>query len=314
MNKNMDHTIWAERYRPTTLEDLVFPEKLRAKVQEWINTGEIPHIGIFGSIPGTGKSSLLSVLIDTLHTDTCWINGSKNNGIDTIRGEISGFAQNIAVTGNIKLVCIDEADYLTVPAQATLRSDLELYAKNTRFAFTGNLPEKIIPPLMQRLQVFDLDKIYQENKKELGGQIFQRLINILNEEEVQHEAKDVMAVVKNFYPSTRAMLMFMEQNTVDSVLDIADLAKAGTVFDTLVEAMKARKFKDVRTAVTELMIPADFYTWMWKNIDIFEMPSQPQVIMLLADFQDKSMRASNKQIPLIAMLVNIIQDPDVKFV
>ena len=314
MNKNMEHTIWAERYRPTSLDDLVFPEKLRKKVQEWIDSGEIPHIGIFGNIPGTGKSSLLSVLIDSLKTDTLWVNGSKNNGIDSIRGEISGFASNVAVTGNIKLICMDEADYLTIPAQSTLRSDLELYAKNARFAFTGNYPDKIIPPLMQRLQVFDLDKIYQENKKELGGQIFKRLTDILNEENVKHDARDVMAVVKTFYPSTREMLMFMEQNTVENVLNVDDLEKADNVYTDLIEAMKQRKFKGVRNAVSDIIIPDNFYTWMWKNLDLFKLPSQPQIIMLLAEFQDKSMRATNKQIPLAAMLVNIIQDSDIEFV
>lgn len=315
MNKNLEHTIWAERYRPTQLEDLIFPKKLRSKVQEWIDKGEIPHIGIFGSVPGTGKSSLLSVLIESLQTDTLWINGSKDNGIDMIRGEISGFAGNVAVTGNIKLICIDEADYLTIPAQSTLRSDLELYAKNARFAFTGNHPDKIIPPLKQRLQVFDLDKIFQENKKELGSQIFSRLTSILDEEGVQYDKKDVISVVKTFYPSTREMLMFLEKSTVDNKLDVSDLSRIDDVFGELVDAMKERKFKSVRSAVDDIMIPDNFYSWLYKNMDdIFHISSQPQIIMLLAEHQDLSSRATNKQIPLISMLVNIIGDPDVKFI
>ena len=98
------HTIWAERYRPQCLEDLIIPKSIRAKIQEWINAGEIPHIGIFGDIGGTGKTSLMNVLIKEIDTETLRINGSKDNGIDDMRNSIAGFASAQSAMGKKRLV------------------------------------------------------------------------------------------------------------------------------------------------------------------------------------------------------------------
>lgn len=314
MNIDNEQFVWEEKYRPQSLDDLIFPEKYKKKFREWIDSGEIPHIGIFGTIPGTGKSSLINVLIEQLNTDTDFMNGSKENGIDAMRGRISQFASKQAISGKIKLMCIDEADYLTVNAQATLRSDVEYYAKNCRFVFTGNYTDRIIEPLMKRMRVYDLDKIYQENKKELGLQIFNRLTAVLDNEGVEYEKKELMEVVKNFYPATRDMLGFCQQNTVDGVLQFDELRKPDDVFQNLITAMKGRKFKDIRAGVDEVMIPETFYSYMFKHLDdIFEVQSQPDVIIWLDEFQYHSAKASNKTIPLAALLTRIIGDPDVKF-
>ena len=305
--------IWAERYRPQTVDDLIFPATMKEKINEWIEKKSMPNIGIFGDIPGTGKSSLLNVLIKQLDTDTLWINGSKENGIDVMRNKIGTFASTMSMSGEHKLVCMDEADYLTVPAQSTLRSDMELFSKKTRFAFTGNYPEQIIEPLLKRLQIFDLDTIYAQNKKELGMQIFNRLIGILELEKVEYQKEDVLAVVKGYYPSTRDMIMHLEFNTVKGVLHQGGIQKADEVFEELVDVMRTRKFKDCRMAVEELLVPNAAWAFFWKNIDnIFELPSQPTVIMALSDYQDHAMRAANKHIPLGAFVTKMIGDPDVK--
>lgn len=309
------HTIWAERYRPQCLDDLIIPEKNRAKIQEWIDVKEIPHIGVFGNTPGTGKTSLMNVLIKELDVETLRINGSKDNGIDDMRYTIGGFANSMSISGNKKLVCIDEADYLTNSAQSTLRTDLEVYSRNSRFIFTGNYPDKIMGPLLDRLQVFNLDDIYLHNKKELGGQIFKRLTFILQTEEVEYENADVLEVVKQFYPSTRSMIMFMQQNTVNNKLDFDGIKTTDDVFAELVVAMKKRKFPDTQKIINEILVPDNSYSYFWKNIDaIFVMESQPSVIMLLAEYQDFSQRARNKYIPLGAMITKIIGDPNIKFI
>lgn len=307
--------VWAEKYRPQSIDDLVFPEKYKEKLREWIADKEIPHIGVFGSIPGTGKSSLLNVLMKELNTDTDIINGSKDNGIDAMRGRIAGFASNQSVSGQHKLMCIDEADYLTIPAQASLRSDLEAYSKNCRFIFTGNYTDRIIEPLMKRLQVFDLDKMYQENKKELALQIFNRLTALLQNEEIEFERTELMQVVKTFYPATRDMIMFLQQNTVDNVVRFDELQKPDDAFSALIIAMKNRKFRAARDAVSNMVVPENFYTYLWNNLDThFQLSCQPDIIIWLADYQDMSARAKNKQIPLSAMVNRIIGDPDVKFI
>ena len=201
------HFIWAEKYRPQNIQDLIFPETMKAVLVDWMNKGEIPNIGLFGSMPGTGKTSLANAIIKTLGADVLWINASKDNGIDTIRAKVGQFASTVSVLGKIKIVVYDESDYLTPNAQATLRSDLETFSKNCRFIFTGNYPDKIIDPLLNRLQIYDLDKMYQDYKPELGKHIYHRINFILANENISAEPAQVQEVVKNFYPSTREMVM-----------------------------------------------------------------------------------------------------------
>ena len=313
---NEKHTIWAERYRPQCLDDLIFPVKEKTKIREWLDKKEIPHIGVFGDMGGTGKSALMNVIIKELDTDTLRVDGSKDNGIDSIRGTISRFANSMSITGNKKLICIDEADYLTTAAQASLRTDLEVYSPNARFIFTGNYVDRFLPQLLQRLSsgTFDLDEIYANNKKELGVQIFDRLTFILEHEEVQYKKEDVVEVVKKFYPSIREMISFISLHSIDNVLDFSEIKSSDDVFGDLVQAMKGRKFVDVKKIVTDILLPDNAYSYFWRHLDdIIEMQSQPNVIMLLADYQELSQKARNKYIVLMAFAVKVFGDADVKF-
>ena len=313
---NMKHSVWPERYRPQCLEDLILPKKDKAKIAEWLKNHDMPHLGVFGDIGGTGKSSLMNVLVKELDTETLRINGSKDNGIDDMRYTVTGFADKMSVQGYKRLVCIDESDYLTNAAQATLRTDLEVYSPTATFIFTGNYTDRLIPQLLQRLSagMFDLDDIFANNKKELGTQIFKRLIFILENEKVEYKNDDVMEVVKKFYPSVREMISFMSRHTVDHKLNFEGIKSSDDVFGDLVTSMKDRKFQDIKIKVNEILIPDNAYTYFWRHIDdIFEIQSQPSVIMLLADYQDFSSKARNKYIPLMALVTKIIGDKDVKF-
>jgi len=304
--------IWTEKYRPQTVKDLIFPKKDKDKFNEWIEQKEIPNLGVFGSEPGTGKSSFLNVLIKELQTDTQWINGSKENGIDAMRMKIGNFATSMSVTGKIKLICMDEADYLTLPAQSTLRSDIEQFSKNARFVFTGNYPDKLIKPLLDRLQIYNLDDIYQNNKAELGLQIVNRLKYILEMEKVEYKQEDVLKIVKTLYPSTRNMIQYLQQNTVNNKLVVSSIASPDSVYTNLLNEIKSKNFKKVRPMINDILIPDNFYTYVWKNMDkIFPMESQPAVIVLLADYQDMSQRAKNKHIPLAALVTKMMLDTSV---
>ena len=100
--------IWAEKYRPKDLDSLIFPKQEKKKIKEWLKEGSIPNIGLFGTTPGTGKTSFVNVIKESLKTDTLWLNGSKENSVDTFRYKVSEFASKIAITGKIRLIIVDE--------------------------------------------------------------------------------------------------------------------------------------------------------------------------------------------------------------
>ena len=52
-----EHSLWVERYRPTQLENYVGNEHLKAKVERYIKSNDVPHLLLYGRA-GTGKTTL----------------------------------------------------------------------------------------------------------------------------------------------------------------------------------------------------------------------------------------------------------------
>jgi replication factor C small subunit len=304
--------LWIERYRPQTINDIIIPSSLRETFRKWVNEDEIPNLGFFGS-PGLGKGSTYGALLKDMKNSYVEINGSKDNGIDILRTTITKFASSKSMENKVKVVVLDESDHLSPSAQAGLRNDIESFSKNARFILTGNYKDKIIPAVINRLQIYDLDRIFAENKPELGQQIISRLSFILKNENIEHEITDVAEVVKQFYPSTRAMINFLQQHSSSGKFI---LVKAETLtYKSIIEKVKTKDYKGTREAVKEITLPDTFFTWMWKNIDnLVIINSQPEIIPKMAEYQDMSIRAINKEIPLMAFLVTLMQSNTIQWV
>ena len=52
----MSNSLWVEKYRPNTLENYIGNEHLKSKVENYLNSGDLPHLLLYGR--GTGKTTL----------------------------------------------------------------------------------------------------------------------------------------------------------------------------------------------------------------------------------------------------------------
>lgn len=140
--------LWAEKYRPKTLDKLAMSEENRAFVANSLAEGTIPHLLLHGP-PGVGKTTLAFIIRDTLDCETLVLNASKERGIDVIRDRISEFVRaRYGARWNIPI--LDEADYLTPESQAALRNLMETYADRARFILTANYPNRITGAIRSR--------------------------------------------------------------------------------------------------------------------------------------------------------------------
>ncbi|NCZ70506.1 MAG: AAA family ATPase, partial [Actinobacteria bacterium] len=124
--------LWVERYRPRTLADCILPDDIRQVFQSQLDRGQIQNMLLCGTA-GTGKTTVAKALCEELKTDYIVINGSLDGGIDTLRTKIKDFASTVSFGGGVKVVILDEADYLTVATQPALRNFIEEFSANCRF-------------------------------------------------------------------------------------------------------------------------------------------------------------------------------------
>ena len=164
--------LWVEKYRPTTLENYVGNETIKNKVEDYLKQGSIQNLLLHG-VAGTGKTTLAKLLVKNIDCDYLYINASDERGIDTIREKIQPFALSMGFN-DVKIVILDEADYLTPQAQTTLRHTIEACSATTRFILTCNYLERIISPLQSRCQTFE---IIPPSKRE----VWQKCKTILND-------------------------------------------------------------------------------------------------------------------------------------
>ncbi|KAJ2711617.1 Subunit of heteropentameric Replication factor C (RF-C) [Coemansia spiralis] len=157
--RNAENLPWVEKYRPTSLDELVSQRDIVDTLQRFTDDGKLPHLLFYGP-PGTGKTTTILAIARKLYQKNLSsmvleLNASDDRGIDVIRDQIKSFASTRTVfSSGLKLVILDEADAMTTPAQAALRRVIEKYTKNVRFCIICNYVSKIIPAVQSRCTRF----------------------------------------------------------------------------------------------------------------------------------------------------------------
>jgi len=310
--RNEFKDLWEEKYRPQCLDDIILPEKLQSQLKKYVENKNIPNILFVSSVPGTGKTSVIHCLLNELDADYKWINASENNNVSTIRNDIVNFASTMSANAKKKILVLDEADNLTTSsgagagAQDILRGVIEQYALNTRFFLTGNYKERFIEPLMSRFKVLDFDSIFTKNKRELAKKMYERLMFICNNENIEYNKKDLQIIVKEHYPSMRNMVIALQNNIFDNKLELQNTA-VDDEYKNIMELVKLKKWAEVRSNVMLLNNISSFYSWLWKNLEEY-FPGQlhPEIVIDLARYQEMDRIANNKEITLMAFLTKLI--------
>lgn len=267
-----------------------------------------PHLYITSNGVIHHNTSLVNALIKDLDADVMWVNGSKDAGIDLMRGKLIDFGSGVGIDDSPKICVIDEADGIETKGQKALRGVIEEFSKNVSFIFTANYKEKLIEPLRNRLLQFDFDDIYNKNKKYIATSAYKRLIYILESEGIEFEHKQLQPIVTNFAPSIREMIMILQQNSTSGELILDEnILNTSIQHKSILKSMKEKSFPAVRKGIQALADPASIYTYMFNNLDDwFDPQGMPQAILIIAKYQEMSSGARDKVIPSTAMAVEIM--------
>ncbi len=165
------HTIWIEKYRPAKLADIVGQDEIVERLSSYVKSGNLPHLLFTGSA-GIGKTTAAVTLAREFFRDS-WqmnfreLNASDERGIDVVRNQIKQFARTTPLgDATFKILFLDEADALTIDAQAALRRTMESYAQTCRFILSCNYSSKIIDPIQSRCAIYRFKPLGAEAIKE----------------------------------------------------------------------------------------------------------------------------------------------------
>ena len=151
---DIKHSLWVEKYRPTTLDTYIGNEHLKSKVKVYLESGDLPHLLLFGKA-GTGKTTLAKLLVKNINCDYLYINASDERKLEMVRDKVKNFASTIGFS-DLKVIILDEADYITPASQAALRNLMETFSKHCRFILTCNYVERIIDPIQSICKSFQI--------------------------------------------------------------------------------------------------------------------------------------------------------------
>ena len=236
-----------------------------------------------------------------------YINASDENGIDTIRSKVVGFAQTKSLDGKVKVVILDEADGITIDGQRALRNTMEEYSSGTRFILTANYKHKIIPAIQSRTQFFDLNPPFDTVLKLIVGIIKQEGIKI-----TEDQKSNFVNVVKQNYPDIRKIINSVQKATVKGIFEVNVGLDSKEIVERIHTEIQSKNTFGLRKYLieNENEFQGDYHNLMKQYLNYVYDSSlddnkKRQYIVTISDHMYKDVFVLDKEINAFACWVNL---------
>ena len=299
-----EHTLWVEKYRPSTLDTYIGNDQLKSKVAVYLESGDLPHLLLYGKA-GTGKTTLAKLLVNNIDCDYLYINASDENNVETVRTKVKNFASTMGFK-DYKVIILDECDYITPNAQAALRNLMETFSKHCRFILTCNFVERIIDPIQSRCQAF---QVIPPNKQDVA----KHLHNILTHENINYEREDLGLLVNSGYPDIRRVINGAQRQSVEGILTIDKQSIVENdyklkLLKILETQDKKSAFNNIRQLVADSKVTdfADLFRLLYDEVDTYGKGHIAACILVIAKYELSDAQVVDKEINAMAMLIELL--------
>ena len=278
-------SILSEKYRPCELEDLILPKTLHARVNDWIERGEIDNFILFSTQGGSGKDSIINVIANKIpQIEIISINASLYRNISDMKekltslvGRVGGFERRV--------IYLSEVGGLDKRAADSLKAFIEDNS-HVSFMMTTNDLSNLSQPLQSRFNVYDLSSIPQDEKKELMIKTIKRLARILDIEGVSFDPEDLKMYILDKFPSHRNIVLDLKMNIMDGKFSYSSV----TDNSLFTKFLKATQLKDGNALVkiSTQIDAVDFLRWLNVNkLRIIPMDKMGDAIFGMSELQNQ---------------------------
>lgn len=304
--------LWVEKYRPNKIQNCILPESLKDNFQTIVDRGQLPNM-LFTGTAGLGKTTVARALCEELDLDYIVVNGSEEGNIDTLRGKIKRFASTVSLGGGIKVIILDEADYLNPQStQPALRGFIEEFSDNCRFILTCNFKNRIIEPIHSRCGVIEFNTS-KKDMQALCAQFMERVKFILNEEGIPvggPTLQGIAELIMRHAPDWRRVLTDLQRASMSGSFENMIVSSGGSNnYSMLFTALKDKDFKKMRKWVVDNIDvePASIFRALYDSMYTQVKPeSIPQLVLILADYQYKDAFVADHELNIVACMTEVM--------
>ena len=207
----------------------------------------------------------------------------------------------------MKVIILDECDYITPNAQAALRNLMETFSKHCRFILTCNFVERIIDPIQSRCQTF---QVIPPNKNDVA----KHLHNILTQENVDYDREDLAILVNSGYPDIRRVINGAQRQSVDGklVIDKQSIVENDyklKLLEILEKQDKKSAFNNVRQLLADAKVTdfADLFRLLYDEVDSYGKGHIAECILIIAKYELSDAQVVDKEINAMAMIIEILR-------
>ncbi|KAI9245087.1 P-loop containing nucleoside triphosphate hydrolase protein [Phascolomyces articulosus] len=328
-------SLWADKYRPTTLDQLTYHKGLTQQLKQMAVSENIPHMLFYGP-SGAGKKTRITAIlreifgpgVEKLKVDERqFATPSRRKMVFTIvssnfhlelnpsdlgvydrvivQDVIKDIAQSKQIDANakhqFKVVIIDQADELTREAQAALRRTMEKHTSTMRLILCCNSLSKIIAPVRSRCLLI---RVARPSQREVSS----ALQLVAQHEKFLLPPELALNIAQHTQCNLRASLLALESTAVRRT-NLNDVQKPDRVdweiliskiAKMIIEEQTPAKLLAVRGHLYELITHCIQPSLVLKNLS-FELAKSmddkmKRVVIEKAAFHEHRMRKGQKHI------------------
>ena len=310
LDRLYDDYVWAFKYRPTTLDEMILPDHLRMKFDAIIKRKKIGNLLLHGD-SGLGKTTIAAILVEVLDRDALYINASKENGIETIRGKLDKYCSKVCFeTGVKRLAILDEFDGLSLTAEKSLKVLIEEYGANCEFIFITNFVMEISSKMKSRLQDVCFDNT-PDSKKLMKQGTAKLLLRVCEAENVKYDKRGISKIVNEYYPDIRKVL-----NEAQNIADYGGVTEEIVMHNIhfsikeFMDAIQNKNFTEINKIVANLKIsPARIFSILSeKGLERIDPNSRGEFILLISEYLHKAEHSTQPNPHIKAFCISVMNE------